>query len=189
MNEGQPEGVRLKDKILEEMFRLWWPKLEEALTGTDQLRPGENESGLPWLWSTDELSRLLDQNVPSTVWVITPNLVESVDEMRDAIKRAKTQYTFITKPSNRNEDAKRKVRRWAGANLDKMKFKELSEDEFQKKAATKYVIVEPDDQIKAYLVLPIELPNQWIEVSMNAANDFASRFSECAAEAESLPPV
>jgi len=181
VNQRQSAESLLKEDLLDKQFDRWWDVMEASLKGTDRFQDGETSTEYDWLLSVRDFTMLPDWGGDShSFWMITPDVSQSTRN-RAMFNWEKNHYVFITKDTQPNADADKRLRKLAG---DKVRFnRKTNVEDYEKLVATNYIIIDPDTNPRAYLELPVAEAGLWIKVDDRAVQNFVNRFSPLAAEA------
>jgi TIR domain len=198
INRRLNEDERLSDDLLKEEFDKWWPELRRHLKEIPTVGQ-RNQTGLDWLYTTDELVSHHSDGDCQTVWYITPRLYRNalISPIKGAIEKnldRKASYKFIIPSADRDGKETLKLiaedRGKASMSVMIAVNDQTDSGEFRKLAVTDYLVINADsDDVQVFLELPVKQRGYWVKVDAGAAMGFVMRFRPLADQALVLPPA
>lgn len=187
INSRLGDEHRLSENLLVAEFERWWPDLNKALNEIATKHSDVTHTVYPWLYTTEDLTRVSCTKARSCIWWITPNPFQYVltptikQSIRECIMRDVT-FTVLIPTSERSDEAKPVIKHIAPEKPDKTRIVEIPSKEFHPAAVTDYVILDPEEDSKeVFLELPVEQRGYWINViNSESAEGFATRFQNLA---------
>lgn len=186
-NKLEPEA-RLNPALLKKTFETWWPDFKAAVEQASETH--ECTTGYEWLYYTNELSYIQQNNKCKSVWVLA-------SEMRQAIRTVcepttvemniarGTKYRFIfprPEPDDKIHTARDALWNVFERMSGKKEVWEIDPDEFRKLVPTYFLLLNPEEDsypeycLKVLLEIPVVRSGFWIEAEDQAARAFADRF-------------
>jgi hypothetical protein len=186
INDHFSDEEKLKADLLRRQFEKWWPDLDAALNKIIDDPAKESQSGIHWLYTSENLANMAAEESVKSIWIITPDFFKHAlsDRMKPVmeanIARGVT-YKYIA-PQSRFTDGVRNQLRNISDDVKKLDVRDIPDTDFRSLAVTDYVIINPDDELqhplRVYLELPVNEEDHWILVEREAAVGFSERFTK-----------
>ena len=188
INNGIPEPERVERDVLVRNFDHWWLELRKELDAIPHVSPGETRTAYKWLFTFEDLAIYDLKADCDTVWIVTADVFKYAlragvrERIEGTLDQVRYRY-LIPEPDRGNERAARdQLETLRRHRPDRIEYRCLKRDVFEKQATSDYVIVETSASegggIKAFVRVPIAETEQdyWFETEARAGIGFYHRF-------------